>query len=97
MICTTIGSGFVRLHPSTTEGRICTMVYAIVGIPLVLAVLDDLGKLLTKMLKYPWYWIKCACRRVFRYCTKQSRTEIKKLDAEDRRGSSSPPVSQHNC
>lgn len=40
-ICTTIGYG--HLYPSTTTGRIFTMLYAIVGIPLVLSILDDLG------------------------------------------------------
>ncbi|EJW74397.1 hypothetical protein WUBG_14696 [Wuchereria bancrofti] len=40
-ICTTIGYGY--LYPSTTAGRIFTMLYAIVGIPLVLSILDDLG------------------------------------------------------
>lgn len=41
-ICTTIGYG--HLYPSTVAGRVFTMLYAIVGIPLVLSILDDLGK-----------------------------------------------------
>uniref|UniRef100_A0A0R3RUE2 Ion_trans_2 domain-containing protein n=1 Tax=Elaeophora elaphi TaxID=1147741 RepID=A0A0R3RUE2_9BILA len=146
-ICTTIGYG--HLYPSTTAGRIFTMLYAIIGIPLVLSILDDLGpfyylkyhilqlmyasvrssdeifitnkafliiakflkqycvcvgvwmcvwarvrecvgvrKLLTKCLKTPWYLTKCGCRRLSRYCTKQTMTEIRELDAEDKRGSS---------
>ncbi|VDN06211.1 unnamed protein product [Thelazia callipaeda] len=40
-VCTTIGYG--HLYPSTTVGRLFTMLYAIVGIPLVLSILDDLG------------------------------------------------------
>uniref|UniRef100_A0A183VDL2 Ion_trans_2 domain-containing protein n=1 Tax=Toxocara canis TaxID=6265 RepID=A0A183VDL2_TOXCA len=43
------------------------------------------GKLLTKCLKTPWYLLKCGCRRMFRYCTKQTMAEIRKLDAEDKR------------
>ncbi|VIO98831.1 Uncharacterized protein BM_BM3727 [Brugia malayi] len=82
-ICTTIGYG--HLYPSTTAGRIFTMLYAIVGIPLVLSILDDLGKLLTRCLKTPWYLTKCGCRRLSRYCTKQTMTEIWELDAEDKR------------
>uniref|UniRef100_A0AAF5PTH8 Potassium channel domain-containing protein n=1 Tax=Wuchereria bancrofti TaxID=6293 RepID=A0AAF5PTH8_WUCBA len=82
-ICTTIGYGY--LYPSTTAGRIFTMLYAIVGIPLVLSILDDLGELLTKCLKTPWYLTKCGCRRLSRYCTKQTMTEIWELDAEDKR------------
>uniref|UniRef100_A0A9J2Q138 Potassium channel domain-containing protein n=1 Tax=Ascaris lumbricoides TaxID=6252 RepID=A0A9J2Q138_ASCLU len=39
-ICTTIGYG--HLYPSTNPGRVFTMLYAIVGIPLVLSILDDL-------------------------------------------------------
>jgi hypothetical protein len=86
MICTTIGGGFVRIYPATNKGRLFTMIYALFGVPLVLTVLDDLGKLLTKALKISWYWIKCGCRRMFRYCTKQNMLEIRKLDAEDKRG-----------
>ncbi|PAV63399.1 hypothetical protein WR25_20337 [Diploscapter pachys] len=83
-ICTTIGYG--HLYPSTPAGRIFTMIYAIFGIPLVLSILDDLGKLLTKCLKTPWWLLKCGCRRAFRYCTKQTLAEIRKLDEEDKRG-----------
>uniref|UniRef100_A0A914URC3 Potassium channel domain-containing protein n=1 Tax=Plectus sambesii TaxID=2011161 RepID=A0A914URC3_9BILA len=43
------------------------------------------GKLLTKCLKTPWFLMKCGCRRLFRYCTKQSMSEIRRLDEEDRR------------
>ncbi|CAB3398963.1 unnamed protein product [Caenorhabditis bovis] len=82
-ICTTIGYG--HLYPSTVPGRLFTMIYAIFGIPLVLSILDDLGKLLTRCLKTPWWLLKCGCRRAFRYCTKQTLAEIKKLDDEDRR------------
>ncbi|VDL73780.1 unnamed protein product [Nippostrongylus brasiliensis] len=82
-ICTTIGYG--HLYPSTVAGRVFTMIYAIFGIPLVLSILDDLGKLLTRCLKTPWWLIKCGCRRMFRYCTKQTIAEIRKLDAEDKR------------
>ncbi|XGW03580.1 hypothetical protein V3C99_015061, partial [Haemonchus contortus] len=82
-ICTTIGYG--HLYPSTVSGRVFTMIYAIFGIPLVLSILDDLGKLLTRCLKTPWWLIKCGCRRMFRYCTKQTMAEIRKLDAEDKR------------
>uniref|UniRef100_A0A0K0EMJ2 Potassium channel domain-containing protein n=1 Tax=Strongyloides stercoralis TaxID=6248 RepID=A0A0K0EMJ2_STRER len=81
-ICTTIGYGFT--YTNTRLGKIATILYAILGIPLVLSVLDDFGKLLTKFLKYPWLLFKCGCRRAFRYFTKQTMDEIKKLDAEDK-------------
>ncbi|GMT08761.1 hypothetical protein PFISCL1PPCAC_58, partial [Pristionchus fissidentatus] len=82
-ICTTIGYG--HLYPSTDFGRVFTMIYAIFGIPLVLSILDDLGKLLTRALKTPWWLLKCGCRRAFRYCTKQTLEEIRKLDEEDKK------------
>ncbi|KAE9414001.1 hypothetical protein Angca_003746 [Angiostrongylus cantonensis] len=82
-LCTTIGYG--HLYPSTVSGRAFTMIYAIFGIPLVLSILDDLGKLLTRCLKTPWWLFKCGCRRVFRYCTKQTMEEIRKLDSDDKR------------
>ncbi|KAI6221021.1 hypothetical protein M3Y99_01029200 [Aphelenchoides fujianensis] len=85
MICTTIGGGFVHLAPATALGRSCTVLYACIGIPLVLLVLDDLGKLLSSLLKIPWFWFKCACRRLFRVCTKQTAAEIRQLDADDKR------------
>uniref|UniRef100_A0A0K0FWY9 Potassium channel subfamily K member 18 (inferred by orthology to a human protein) n=1 Tax=Strongyloides venezuelensis TaxID=75913 RepID=A0A0K0FWY9_STRVS len=81
-ICTTIGYGFT--YTNTRLGKIATILYAILGIPLVLSVLDDFGKVLTKFLKYPWLQFKCGCRRAFRYFTKQTMEEIKKLDDEDR-------------
>ncbi|CEF63002.1 Potassium channel subfamily K member 18 [Strongyloides ratti] len=81
-ICTTIGYGFT--YTNTRLGKIATILYAILGIPLVLSVLDDFGKLLTKFLKYPWLLFKCGCRRAFRYFTKQTMEEIKKLDEEDK-------------
>ncbi|VDD90842.1 unnamed protein product [Enterobius vermicularis] len=81
-ICTTIGYG--HLYPSTKTGKIFTMLYAIIGIPLVLTILDDLGKLLTKCLKTPWYFFKCTYRRLFRFCSKRSLEEIKKLNEADK-------------
>uniref|UniRef100_A0A914DYZ8 Potassium channel domain-containing protein n=1 Tax=Acrobeloides nanus TaxID=290746 RepID=A0A914DYZ8_9BILA len=82
-LCTTIGYG--HLYTTTAAGRVFTMIYAIFGIPLVLSILDDLGKLLTRILKTPWWLIKCGCRRMFRYCTKQTLEEIRRLDEEDKR------------
>ncbi|KAE9549622.1 hypothetical protein FO519_007163 [Halicephalobus sp. NKZ332] len=81
-LCTTIGDA--QLYTVTVFGRIFTMIYATFGIPLVLSVLDDMGKILTKCLKTPWWLIKCGCRRLFRYCTKQTLEEIRRLDAEDK-------------
>ncbi|KAI6200083.1 Ion-trans-2 domain-containing protein [Aphelenchoides besseyi] len=49
MISTTIGGGFVGLQVDTSMGRLFTMLYVCGGVPLMLAVLDDLGtKIQTK-------------------------------------------------
>jgi hypothetical protein len=81
-VCTTIGRisisdlflingfqtlGYGHIYPQTSAGKILTMIYALGGIPLVLLVLQDLGKLLTVLLKYPWFQFKRAFRRSLRY------------------------------
>lgn len=43
-----------------------TIMYSLGGIPLVLLLLQDFGKLLTVTLKYPWFQIKRLLRRVLR-------------------------------
>lgn len=49
-VFTTIGYG--HLTPITFAGRVATMIYAIFGIPILLMVLADLGKLLTRIIKF---------------------------------------------
>lgn len=57
-VFTTIGYGHPT--PKTDAGRAATMIYAIFGIPILLMVLADLGKLLTRIIKYTFkkvnYW-----------------------------------------
>ncbi|VDL76007.1 unnamed protein product [Nippostrongylus brasiliensis] len=65
-VCTTIGYG--HIYPITNAGKILTMIFALFGIPLVLLVLQDIGKMLTISMKYPWFQTKRICRRVMRYC-----------------------------
>ncbi len=60
------------------------MIYAIFGIPLVLLILQDLGKLLTVSLKFPWFQFKRLLRRILRYCTKQSMEEILLIEDRER-------------
>ena len=49
-----IFAGYGHMAPATNQGRIATMLYALVGIPLCLIVLTELGKLLTLCIKAPW-------------------------------------------
>ncbi|KAG6449863.1 hypothetical protein O3G_MSEX006302 [Manduca sexta] len=68
-IYTTIGYGHIA--PKTTYGRVATIVYAIVGIPLFLIVLADFGKLFTRIIKFFWAFIRRfyytrSCRKVRR-------------------------------
>ena len=55
-------SGYGNIYPTTTLGKLLTIVYAAVTIPLVLIFLDALGKIFTRCLKaFP------ECARVFYY------------------------------
>ncbi|XP_039760376.1 potassium channel subfamily K member 18 isoform X2 [Pararge aegeria] len=68
-IYTTIGYGHIA--PKTTYGRVATIVYAIIGIPLFLIVLADFGKLFTRIIKFFWAFIRRfyytrSCRSVRR-------------------------------
>ncbi|XP_053208785.1 TWiK family of potassium channels protein 18-like [Panonychus citri] len=58
-IFTTIGYGHVTLK--TDLGRGFTMIYAFIGIPLVLMVLTDLGKLFTRGIKFSFLKIRRFC------------------------------------
>ncbi|VDK60207.1 unnamed protein product [Anisakis simplex] len=93
-ICTTIGSypkstlvivlRYGHIYPYTNLGKVLTMIYALGGIPLVLLLLQDLGKLLTVSMKYPWFQFKRCLRRMLRLFTKQSLTEMAAIEFEER-------------
>ncbi|XP_076336109.1 TWiK family of potassium channels protein 7-like [Tachypleus tridentatus] len=58
-IITTVGYGNVA--PKTYWGKLVTIVYAIVGIPLMFIFLTNIGDLLAKSFKYIYGWL-CVCK-----------------------------------
>ncbi|CAI9732771.1 family of potassium channels 18-like isoform X2 [Octopus vulgaris] len=58
-IYTTIGYGHVS--PSTDWGRIATMIYGAIGVPLALIVLADMGRHFTVLLKVLWVLARKSC------------------------------------
>lgn len=58
-IITTIGTGYAN-RPSTTEGKVATMIYALIGIPIMLLFLSTIGNLLGNALK-SLYRFCCMC------------------------------------
>ncbi|KAG8200129.1 hypothetical protein JTE90_018918 [Oedothorax gibbosus] len=59
-IFTTIGYGHIA--PATTAGQAITIAYAFIGIPFLLMVLADLGKLFTRWIKAVLYYTKLFCK-----------------------------------
>ncbi|XP_067657555.1 TWiK family of potassium channels protein 18-like [Haliotis asinina] len=85
-IYTTIGYGHIA--PSTDLGRMMTMVYAAIGIPLALVCLADLGKHFTLGLKLLWAFSRryCNCCKKMRnarrgkYATDDVEGDTKTID-----------------
>ncbi|XP_014246338.1 TWiK family of potassium channels protein 9-like [Cimex lectularius] len=62
-VITTIGCG--NLGPKTMEGKLATMIYALIGVPLMLVCLSHLGSLLADIIQSAYYYVCC--------CSKQSK------------------------
>ncbi|RWS26465.1 TWiK family of potassium channels protein 18-like protein [Leptotrombidium deliense] len=77
-IFTTIGYG--TICPITPWGKVATILYSIIGIPLTLMVLTDFGKLFTRMIK-----------RFFKFCRKIFMAKkLKKVRQVGRRATAVP-------
>uniref|UniRef100_A0A1I7VQ69 Ion channel n=1 Tax=Loa loa TaxID=7209 RepID=A0A1I7VQ69_LOALO len=73
-VYTTIGYG--NLFPRTVQGRILTVVYAVVGIPLNVAFISDLGELVSRTVKRA---LHCFQRRILNKATEDPCIECKKF------------------
>ncbi|GFR17766.1 uncharacterized protein TNCT_11811 [Trichonephila clavata] len=51
-----------HIVPATVAGQAITIVYAFIGIPFLLMVLADLGKLFTRWIKAVFFYVKLFCR-----------------------------------
>ncbi|GFS28596.1 uncharacterized protein TNIN_107631 [Trichonephila inaurata madagascariensis] len=56
------GKRYGHIVPATVAGQAITIVYAFIGIPFLLMVLADLGKLFTRWIKAVFFYVKLFCR-----------------------------------
>lgn len=84
IIMTTIGYGDIA--PKTVGGRMVTILYAIIGIPLMLVFMNNIGNVLASSFKF-LYW-KICCQ----YCFDGRRRRSKKSRRKNRTTGQSPPV-----
>uniref|UniRef100_A0A8R1XV18 Potassium channel domain-containing protein n=1 Tax=Onchocerca volvulus TaxID=6282 RepID=A0A8R1XV18_ONCVO len=73
-VYTTIGYG--HLFPRTMKGRILTAVYAVIGIPLNVAFISDLGELIGRTVQYA---LQYSQRRILNKTTEDPCIEYKKF------------------
>ncbi|XP_056388242.1 potassium channel subfamily K member 18 [Hyla sarda] len=75
--CFTVFStiGYGRMAPITTVGRIVTMIYAAIGIPLMLLLLADLGDILAVFMSRAYNYILDFCHRC---CSPKSINSLKR-------------------
>uniref|UniRef100_A0AAF5PM41 Potassium channel domain-containing protein n=2 Tax=Wuchereria bancrofti TaxID=6293 RepID=A0AAF5PM41_WUCBA len=73
-VYTTIGYG--NLFPHTVQGRILTVVYAVIGIPLNVAFISDLGELISRTVQRA---LHCFQRRILNKTTEDPCIEYKKF------------------
>lgn len=76
-ICTFF-SGYGHIAPNTQLGKIVTILYALIGIPLTLVFLANIGDLMASMFRYMYSRLCCRwCRGVRRRYEYDRETLIK--------------------
>lgn len=65
-------TGYGSLTPKTVEGKIVTMAYAIVGVPLMLMCLSNLGRVLAAMVRDTYARLCIRQSDHFKYTTEDS-------------------------
>ncbi|XP_028129344.1 TWiK family of potassium channels protein 18 [Diabrotica virgifera virgifera] len=87
-VITTIGYG--NIYPRTLEGKLATIVYAIIGMPLFLLYLSNIGDILARSFK--WIYAKCclcrccpgvAKRRAIRAMKREQRMQMDYVSEDD--------------
>lgn len=58
--------GYGNLFTKTVWGRVTTIIYSAIGIPITLATLSDLGKFLSRLLKRLWHKTVACCAKLKR-------------------------------
>ncbi|RWS28357.1 TWiK family of potassium channels protein 18-like protein [Leptotrombidium deliense] len=83
-VITTIGYG--NLTPHTMVGRLATMLYAVIGIPIMLLCLTNLGNIMAKTFRFSYKKICCCfcCSRRTRKPQTTIRTQIIELENRER-------------
>ena len=64
-----LSAGYGNFAPVTKAGRVATIIYALIGIPLCLVVMADFGRLFTRILKFFWAFVRRfyytgSCRKI---------------------------------
>ncbi|XP_063227006.1 TWiK family of potassium channels protein 12-like [Bacillus rossius redtenbacheri] len=87
-VITTIGYG--NLSPKTSEGKVVTMLYALVGVPLMLLCLSNLGSLLAGTFQFAYSHARCeACERQQQQEEQQQQQQVEQQQkAESRQAES---------
>ncbi|KRY00358.1 TWiK family of potassium channels protein 18 [Trichinella pseudospiralis] len=53
---TKLYASYGNIYPRSTSGRLLSIVYALIGVPLALAILNDLGTMFCKRINQFWSW-----------------------------------------